>query len=190
MLKRYDGTNWVDVEAVKRYDGSAWVDCQFVRRWDGGQWVDVWVGQKMVFYRTNDLATYTQSYESAIINLITGNSNHGGEGAHAGLVSTFTVHTGDSVQVKFTWDKGTRGSSYRNAEIAVQAGSTQTSLFRVTSNNQDAQEYSYDRTVTVTNDGQLYVKTWSGNDSDINVNMTLSVWEVYVNGVRIPLQET
>lgn len=50
MLKRYDGTNWVDVKAVKRYDGTQWVDCQFVRRWDGSQWIDVWTSTRLIPY--------------------------------------------------------------------------------------------------------------------------------------------
>ena len=39
-IKRYDGSNYVDVENIKRFDGSNWVDTETNMRYDGSNWVE------------------------------------------------------------------------------------------------------------------------------------------------------
>ncbi|MBS5935210.1 MAG: hypothetical protein KIC94_20350 [Clostridiales bacterium] len=41
-VKRYDGSNQVDVGAIKRFDGSNWIDISYLRRWAGTAWIDLW----------------------------------------------------------------------------------------------------------------------------------------------------
>lgn len=53
MIQRYDTTQQkrVDASIIRRYDGSQWVDVQFVRRYDSntGSWVDV-LAKEYEFY--------------------------------------------------------------------------------------------------------------------------------------------
>lgn len=42
MMKRHNGSAWVDLQFARRHNGSAWVDLQFARRHNGSSWVDIW----------------------------------------------------------------------------------------------------------------------------------------------------
>ena len=116
MLKRYDGTNWVDVKAVKRYDGTQWVDCQFVRRWDGSQWVDVWTGKRMAYFHNGDgTSDCSISNGTATINMTVPSNSQGS----AGLQSNFDLAVGDEVEISMAFNLGTTGINYRMAVITV-----------------------------------------------------------------------
>lgn len=55
-VKRFDGTNWIDVASVKRFDGLNWIDAASVKRFDGTNWVETRQQNKMKFiqYNNND----------------------------------------------------------------------------------------------------------------------------------------
>jgi hypothetical protein len=54
MIRRYDGSNWVDIAMLRRWDGTYWVDVEFLRRYDGVNWVDLFSGKEKVLYDHGD----------------------------------------------------------------------------------------------------------------------------------------
>ncbi|UCR81429.1 hypothetical protein [Brevundimonas phage AA] len=42
MLKRFNGSSFVDIGSLKRWSGSAWEGVQTVKRWSGSAWETVW----------------------------------------------------------------------------------------------------------------------------------------------------
>ncbi|SHM81983.1 hypothetical protein SAMN02746066_03420 [Anaerosporobacter mobilis DSM 15930] len=42
MIKRYDGSNNIDIESLKRFDSINYVDAESAKRFDGLNWVDCW----------------------------------------------------------------------------------------------------------------------------------------------------
>lgn len=42
MLKRFDGTNMIDVGNVKRNESAGFTNASFVKRFDGVNWIQVW----------------------------------------------------------------------------------------------------------------------------------------------------
>lgn len=40
MIKRYEGSNFVEAENIRRFDGSNWIDTETNMRWDGSNWVE------------------------------------------------------------------------------------------------------------------------------------------------------
>ncbi len=54
-IKRFDGTNWVDVASAKRFDGTNWVEAQNVKRFDGANWVDAWMASGSLTFESNNI---------------------------------------------------------------------------------------------------------------------------------------
>lgn len=42
MIKRFDGSSFVDVSSIKKFSGSNFVDVENGKRFDGVNWVDFW----------------------------------------------------------------------------------------------------------------------------------------------------
>ncbi|HEX3077786.1 MAG TPA: hypothetical protein VHQ24_13065 [Lachnospiraceae bacterium] len=40
MIKRFDGSNYIDVENLRRYDGANWIDTEKNYRFDGVNWIE------------------------------------------------------------------------------------------------------------------------------------------------------
>ena len=40
MIKRFDGSNFIDDENIRRFDRSNWIDTETNMRWDGSNWIE------------------------------------------------------------------------------------------------------------------------------------------------------
>lgn len=58
-VKRFDGSNWVDVSLVKRWNGSVWVDAQSVKRWADSAWVETLDRDKILYDHGNEYSEIT-----------------------------------------------------------------------------------------------------------------------------------
>lgn len=67
MIKRFDGTNWTDIQFNRRFDGTNWVDTQFNRRFDGTNWVDVWSSEKVLYDYGNEKTEITGGWGTDIL---------------------------------------------------------------------------------------------------------------------------
>lgn len=61
MIKKFDGSNFVDISSIKKFDGSNFVDAENVKRFDGLNWVDCWSNKQKIFVESNEFVGYNSS---------------------------------------------------------------------------------------------------------------------------------
>lgn len=65
-IKRFDGSNWVDIATRKRFDGINWIDVSSIKRYDGSNWIETVEGNRAMLHLVpphtdNGVSTYSIS---------------------------------------------------------------------------------------------------------------------------------